>query len=202
MTRSLFESGMKPILLNNIILKPLFYLFGVTLLFIFGWRSEGRAPDIHKYVLIAAPHTSNWDFVFFLLIIFKLRLPVYWMGKRSMFRWPFQGLLKRLGGIPVDRTEKNNVVLIMAKAFETSEKLIITIAPSGTRTTGGSWKTGFYHIAREAKVPIACGFLDYKKKTGGIGSVFHATGDMEVDMAAIRFFYSGISGRYPESPLL
>ncbi len=189
---------MTRILLNNSILKILFYLFGVTLLFISGWRSEGKKPDIGKYVLIAAPHTSNWDFVFFLLIIFKLKLPVYWMGKRSMFRWPFQSLLKRLGGIPVDRSEKNNVVFAMAKAFEASKNLIITIAPSGTRTNVSSWKTGFYHIAREAKVPIACGFLDYKKKTGGIGPVFHVTGDLEADMIAIRSFYSGISGRYPE----
>jgi len=192
---------MTPILLNNFILRPLFYLLAVVLLFLSNWKIQGKEPDIHKYVLIAAPHTSNWDFVFFLLIIFKLRLPVYWMGKRSMFKWPFQGLLKRLGGIPVDRSEKNNVVLSMAKAFENAERLVITIAPSGTRTTGGSWKTGFYHIAREAKVPIVCGFLDYKKKTGGIGPVFHATGDMEADMRAIRSFYSGISGRYPQ-PLL
>lgn len=191
---------MTPILLNNMILKFLFYLFGSTLLFVSGWRSEGRAPDIDKYVLIAAPHTSNWDFVFFLLIVFKLRLPVYWMGKRSMFRWPFQGLLKRLGGIPVDRSEKNNVVRTMAKAFENSKRLVITIAPSGTRTTGRSWKTGFYHIAREAEVPIACGFLNYNRKIGGIGPVFQATGDMDADMDAIKSFYSGISGRYPELP--
>ncbi len=189
---------MTPILLNNFILRPLFYILAVVLLFLSNWKIQGKEPDIHKYVLIAAPHTSNWDFVFFLLIIFKLRLPVYWMGKRSMFKWPFQGLLKRLGGIPVDRSEKNNVVLSMAKAFKNSDRLVITIAPSGTRTTGGSWKTGFYHIAREAKVPIACGFLDYKKKTGGIGPIFHVTGDMEADMTAIRSFYSGISGRYPQ----
>ena len=193
---------MTPILLNNIVLKPLFHLFGATLLFIFGWRSEGKGPDIDKYVLIAAPHTSNWDFVFFLLIIFKLRLPVYWMGKRSMFRWPFHGLLKRLGGIPVDRSEKNNVVSIMAKAFDASNKLIVTIAPSGTRANVSSWKTGFYHIAREAKVPIVCGFLDYSRKIGGIGPVFHVTGDMEADISAIKSSYSGIFGRYPESSLL
>ena len=192
---------MTPILLNNLILQPLFYLFAVVLLFLSGWQTQGRGPDIRKYVLIAAPHTSNWDFVFFLLIIFKLSLPVYWMGKRSMFRWPFQGLLKRLGGIPVDRSEKNNVVSAMAKAFENSERLVITIAPSGTRGNVGSWKTGFYHIAREAKVPIVCGFLDYKSKTGGIGPVFQPTGDMEADMADIRSFYSGISGRYPQPSL-
>ena len=189
---------MTPILLNNIILQPLFCLFAGVLLFLSGWRTDGRAPDIDKYVLIAAPHTSNWDFIFFLLIIFKLRLPVYWMGKRSMFRWPFKWLLKKLGGIPVDRSEKNNVVLAMANAFEASKNLIITIAPSGTRTNVSTWKTGFYHIAREAKVPIVCGFLDYQNKTGGIGPVFQPTGDMEADMADIRSFYSGISGRYPE----
>ncbi len=189
---------MTPILLNNMILQPLFYLFAGVLLFLSGWRTDGRAPDIDKYVLIAAPHTSNWDFIFFLLVIFKLRLPVYWMGKRSMFRWPFKWLLKKLGGIPVDRSEKNNVVNTMAKAFENSETLVITIAPSGTRKNGGPWKTGFYHIAREANVPIVCGFLDYQNKTGGIGPLFNTTGDMETDMADIRSFYSGISGRYPE----
>ena len=191
---------MTPILLNNIILQPLFYLFAGILLFLSGWRTDGRAPDIDKYVLIAAPHTSNWDFIFFLLIIFKLRLPVYWMGKRSMFRWPFKWLLKKLGGIPVDRSGKNNVVNTMTSAFENSEALVITIAPSGTRKNVGPWKTGFYHIAREAKVPIVCGFLDYQNKTGGIGPVFQPTEDMEADMADIRSFYSGISGRYPELP--
>lgn len=110
-------------------------------------------------------------------------------------------MLKRLGGIPVDRSEKNNVVNTMAKAFENSERLVITIAPSGTRRNVGPWKTGFYHIAREAKVPIVCGFIDYRHKTIGVGPVFHPTGDMETDMTSIRTFYSGISGRYPQ-PLL
>ena len=187
---------MNPLLLNNIILRPLFYTGAVVLLFLFRWRTEGRSPDINKYVLIAAPHTSNWDFVFFLLIIFKLRLPVYWMGKRAMFRWPFLGLLKRLGGIPVDRSEKNNVVQTMAETFENSEKLIITIAPSGTRENVGSWKTGFYHIAREAKVPIVFGFIDYQNKTIGIGPAFHVSENMDADMTLIRSFYSDFSGRY------
>ncbi|OGQ92857.1 MAG: hypothetical protein A3J85_06185 [Desulfobacula sp. RIFOXYA12_FULL_46_16] len=186
---------MTPILLNNIILQPFFYLGAVVLLFLFGWKTKGKSPDTHRYVLIAAPHTSNWDFVFFLLIIFKLRLPVYWMGKDSMFRWPFKGILKRLGGIPVNRSEKNNVVSFMAKAFENTERLVITIAPSGTRRKTGPWKTGFYHIAREAKVPIVCGFIDYQHKTIGVGPVFHPTGDMRADMEAIRSFYVPFSGR-------
>ncbi|MCM2286582.1 MAG: lysophospholipid acyltransferase family protein [Desulfobacula sp.] len=186
---------MTPILLNHIILQPIFYIGAVVLLFLFGWKTQGRAPDIHRYVLIAAPHTSNWDFIFFLLIVFKLRLPVYWMGKDSMFRWPFKGILKRLGGIPVNRSEKNNVVSFMTKAFENSERLVITIAPSGARRNTGPWKTGFYHIAREAKVPIVCGFIDYQHKTIGIGPVFHPTGDMGADMDAIRAVYAPFSGR-------
>lgn len=186
---------MTPILLNNIILQPFFYLGAVVLLFLFGWKTNGESPDIHRYVLIAAPHTSNWDFVFFLLIIFKMRLPVYWMGKDSMFRWPFKGILKRLGGIPVNRSEKNNVVSFMAKAFENTERLVITIAPSGTRRNTGLWKTGFYHIAREAKVPIVCGFIDYQHKTIGVGPIFHPTGDMRADMDTIHSFYAPFSGR-------
>ncbi|WP_300459762.1 lysophospholipid acyltransferase family protein [Desulfobacula sp.] len=188
---------MKPTLLNNRLLEPIFYWFASASLYILGWKTSGKIPDMKKFVLIAAPHSSNWDFVFFLLIIFKLKFPVHWMAKNTMFRWPFHGLLKRLGGIPVDRSEKGHMVQTMTNAFEKSEELILTIAPSGTRGKTMKWKTGFYHIACQANVPIVLGFIDYQQKKVGIGPVFFPSGDVNADMTSIRSFYVDFSGKYP-----
>ncbi|MBU1342288.1 MAG: lysophospholipid acyltransferase family protein [Proteobacteria bacterium] len=187
--------------MNNWLLRPFFYWFASVSLFLMGWKAKGKTPDLNKFVLIAAPHSSNWDFVFFLLIIFKLKIPVHWMAKHTMFKWPFKRLLKRLGGIPVDRSSgKGNIVQSITDAFEKSKNLIITIAPSGTREKVARWKTGFYHIARQAKVPIVCGFIDYQHKIGGIGPVFNPSGDIDADMTAIRSFYAKFSGKYPQPP--
>ncbi|MDD9303931.1 MAG: 1-acyl-sn-glycerol-3-phosphate acyltransferase [Desulfobacter sp.] len=149
-----------------------------------------------KFILIAAPHSSNWDFVFFLLIIFKFQIPVHWMGKDTMFPPLFSHLLKRLGGIPIDRSQKGNTVKRMAQEFNRADQLILTIAPSGTRQNVDQWKTGFYRIALEAEVPIVCGFVDYKRKTGGIGPIVHPSGDLETDLNQMRRFYKDKSGRY------
>jgi 1-acyl-sn-glycerol-3-phosphate acyltransferase len=190
---------LKPTLLNNRILRPFFYGFASFSLFILGWKTKGEIPDIKKFVIIAAPHSSNWDFVFFLLIIFKFKISVHWMGKHTMFRWPFKWLLKRLGGIPIDRSRKGRIVQSMAKAFELSKELIITIAPSGTREKVTTWKTGFYHIASQAKVPIVCGFIDYNQKTIGIGPAFNTSNDMDADMASIKSFYAPFSGKHSQT---
>lgn len=187
---------MKPSLLNNRLFSLICYWLANFLLFLTGWKIKGKIPDIKKYVLIAAPHSSNWDFVFFLLAIFKFRLPVHWMGKNTMFKWPFKQLLKRLGGIPIDRSEKTNVVQTMAQAYEKVEYLVITIAPEGTRSKVKEWKTGFYHIAKQAKVPIVLGFIDYNKKISGVGPVFEPTGNVDKDIIQIKKFYNQFSGRY------
>ncbi len=182
--------------MNNWLLRPLFCWFATVSLFCLGWKTKGQIPDLKKYVIIAAPHSSNWDFVFFLLIVFKLKISVHWMGKHTMFKWPFKGVLKRLGGIPIDRSKKGNVVDTMANAFKTSKDLIVTIAPSGTREKVTTWKSGFYHIARNAGVPIVLGFIDYRKKIVGLGPVFNPTSDMDSDMGKIRSFYTRFSGKY------
>ncbi len=189
---------MGPILLNNCVFRPVFHWFGTICLFVMGWKAKGTVPSLKKYVLIAAPHSSNWDFVIFLLTIFKFKLPVYWMGKHTMFKWPFRWLLKRLGGIPVDRSARGNIVQTMARAFETSRDLIITIAPSGTRENVMKWKTGFYHIARQAEVPIVCGYIDYRQKISGIGPVVNASDSFDKDMKVIKAFYAQFSGKYLE----
>lgn len=187
---------MKPSLLSNPVLKPVFYLVGRIGLSVFGWKTQGKMPELKKFILVAAPHSSNWDFVFFLLMIFKFQIPVYWMGKDTMFSPPFRRLLELLGGIPIDRSKKGNTVEAMAEEFFREDQLVVTIAPSGTRRNVTTWKTGFYRIALEADVPIVCGFVDYRKKTGGIGPVVYPTGSLEQDMERIRAFYKDKSGRY------
>ena len=187
---------MKSSVLNNGLISLFCCWLAKFLLFVSGWKADGKIPDIKKFVIIAAPHSTNWDFVFFLLVIFKLRLPVHWMGKKTMFKWPFAWLLKRLGGIPIDRSQKGNLVQAMVDAFNESAQLMVTIAPEGTRSRVKYWKTGFYHIAAQAGVPIALGYIDYPKKIVGIGPMFAPTGDIDTDMAEIQAYYSDFSGRY------
>jgi 1-acyl-sn-glycerol-3-phosphate acyltransferase len=179
------------------ILRTLFRWISKLFLWINGWRLSGGLPEAPKIVLIAAPHTSNWDLPYMLFFAFVLRAKIYWMGKDAIFRWPFRGLFKWLGGIPIDRSKTNNVVAQTITHFQTHDSLILAVPPAGTRKRVLNWKTGFYHIANGAGVPIAMGFLDYKKKLGGIGPVLQPTGDIEADMVTIRSFYQDISGRYP-----
>jgi 1-acyl-sn-glycerol-3-phosphate acyltransferase len=160
-----------------------------------GWRVEGEIPDIKKFVIIAAPHTSNWDFPITLAVAFTMRMKIYWMGKAAIFRWPFAAAFRWLGGIPIDRSKTNNVVEQSIQSFRELEKLIMLVPPEGTRKKVSYWKTGFYHIAQGANVPIVLGFLDYRRKIGGIGPTFHPTGQIERDMQTIKAFYDSITGK-------
>jgi 1-acyl-sn-glycerol-3-phosphate acyltransferase len=169
--------------------------FSLLILKITGWRIEGRIPDIPKFVLIAAPHTSNWDFPLTILTAFALKAKIYWMGKEAIFRQPFTNIFKWLGGVPIDRSKSNNIVEKMIQKFSESKKLILTIPPSGTRKKVLKWKTGFYYISLGAEVPIVLGFLDYKRKVGGIGPLYFPTGDIDADMREIRAYYAGMKGR-------
>lgn len=160
-----------------------------------GWRIEGEIPDIKKFVIIAAPHTSNWDFPITLAITFALKIKIYWMGKAVMFHWPFGAACRWLGGIPIDRSRSHNVVEQSIQAFKDRDTLIMVIPPEGTRNKVSYWKTGFYHIARGANIPIVLGFLDYRRKTGGIGPTFYPTGRIEEDIKKIKTFYATITGK-------
>lgn len=180
------------------LLKPFLSRISLFILRIFGWKVSGKAPDVPKYVMIAAPHTSNWDFVVCLLISFVLDIKIYVMAKKELMEWPCGSGFKWLGVIPVDRSGPNNTVAQAIQVFQESEKLIMVIPPSGTRKKVKKWKTGFYHIANGANVPIALGFLDYGRKTGGIGPLIRPTGDIDADMIEIRAFYADIVGKYPE----
>ena len=162
-----------------------------------GWRVDGQLPDLPKYVVVGAPHTSNWDFVFFLGLVFCLRGDVRFMGKAELFRPPFGGFFRWCGGYPVDRSKSQGLVDQMVEAFRASDHFILTITPEGTRHKVNEWKTGFYHIAQKAGVPISTGYVDSRTKTCGIGPTFYLTGDMQADMKAIQSFFAGKVGIRP-----
>jgi 1-acyl-sn-glycerol-3-phosphate acyltransferase len=179
------------------IIKTLLHWFALSVLKIFGWHIEGHLPDYPKYVLVAAPHTSNWDFIIVMLLALALRANLFWMGKSNVFRWPFDAMFKWLGGISTDRTKSSGMVAQVVQKFDENEKLAIVISPEGTRKKVTYWKTGFYHIAQGAKVPIVLGYLDYHRKAGGIGPAVLPSGDIEADLKIIQAFYADIVGRHP-----
>ena len=165
---------------------------------IFGWRIEGRLPELPKYMVIAAPHTTNWELPMALMAAFAFRVNIYFMGKESLFRRPFGRLFRWLGGIPVNRGQSTGLVAETVRVFDENERLIIVMAPEGTRSKTGHWRSGFYHIAAGAGVPIVLAYLDYGRKVAGIGPAITPTGDVEGDMRKIRAFYVHITGKYPE----
>lgn len=169
-----------------------------AILRLLGWRVDANLPAARKYVVIGTFHTTNWDFPLMLLLKSAIGLKVRWVGKHSLFRWPLGWLMRRLGGIPVDRRFPHNYVEQIVDAFRRRVELILVIAPEGTRKKAQYWKSGFYFIALGAGVPIALGFADYARKVGGIGPSFVPTGDVEADMARIRAFYADKRGLHPE----
>ena len=184
------------------VVNSLIRVISIVLLKLFGWRKAGQIPDIPKFVMIAAPHTSNWDLLVTLGLAFSFRLKIYWMGKESLFKAPFGGLMKWLGGIPIDRSKSNDVVAQSIEIFNNSEKLVMLVPPEGTRAKVMTWKTGFYYIADGANVPIVLGFVDYGRKAGGFGPVLMPTGDIENDMKKIHDFYLTVTAKYPEKSSL
>lgn len=181
---------------NTPILRPIIVAICQLMLKLSGWKLQGMPPTLPKYVVIGVPHTSNWDFPLALVMAFIYRFDMHWMGKDSLFKGWRDPIMKWMGGIPIDRLSSNNVVAQTIETFNASDRLVIAIPPEGTRSKVDKWKTGFYYIALGAKVPIALGFLDYKRKTGGFLPAFYPTGDAEKDIFTIRASYSGISGKY------
>lgn len=164
-----------------------------------GWKAVGKEFPDARFVLIGAPHTSNWDFPLMLLVVLKLRLQVFWMGKHTLFPFPFAGLMKWLGGIPINRSKSHNVVNDTVRLYRENAQLVVLVPPEGTRKKVAKWKTGFYHIANNADVPILMGFVDADRKEAGLADFFYPTGDMEADMVEIRRFYSTKKGLRAEN---
>ena len=175
-------------------------LFRRTLVGIYrhnGWRTHGVVPEPRKFVLIAAPHTSNWDFINFVGVTEDLGMMPHFMAKSSLFRWPWKNFLLDMGGVPVNRASGENYVRQMIDEFNRRSEFMLTIAPEGTRDNVGAWKTGFYHIAMGAGVPLVVGMMDYAKKTGGLGAAIWPTGDYEADMAKLAEIYATVTPRHP-----
>jgi 1-acyl-sn-glycerol-3-phosphate acyltransferase len=166
---------------------------------IFGWKVIINLPeDFKKYVVMMAPHTSNWDFLIGWLGYMSIGISSKYLVKKEAFVFPFGRLLKSVGGIPVDRKASTNIVIQVGDMFKKNDNLIITITPEGTRSLNHNWKRGFYYIAEHAQVPVAFGFLDYKTKTGGIGGMLLPSGNYEADLKKIEAFYSDKWAKYPE----
>jgi 1-acyl-sn-glycerol-3-phosphate acyltransferase len=173
------------------------YWLGRAWMGAFGWRVEGEVPKTKKFVFIAAPHTSNWDLPFMLATAYIFGVEISWMGKHTLFKGPWGGFMKALGGIPVDRRAPHGLVRQVVERFEQADTLILAVPPKGTRKKVAYWKSGFYHIAQGAQVPIVLSFLDFQRKAAGLGPVLTPTGDIRADMDQVRAFYRDIRGKHP-----
>lgn len=172
-----------------------------------GWKVVGGfPPDVKKCVMIAAPHTSNWDLFYARTAFYIMRVPIRYTIKKEMMQYfPLNLLLKWMGAIPIERDKKKaykagqgSMVHAMAKLFQTRDELVVMVTPEATRKFVKHWKTGFYQVALRANVPIVCGYLDYEKKHAGVGQVVYPSGNLEEDMLKILSFYDKITGKYPE----
>lgn len=161
-----------------------------------GWTMEGDWPDLPKMVLIAAPHTSNWDGINMLAAAGYYRVKIRWMGKKSLTTGVFGGIVKWLGCVPVDRSSNHDLVQQMVDAFSDTDRMILVIPPEGTRAKTRGWKTGFYHIAHKAEVPIIIAVLDYGSKTIRVSGNLTPSGDYKADLDHIKTHYQGAQGRY------
>ena len=191
------ETKFKMTIFNTPILSKFFHYLTRLIMRLVGWRVDGKLPDLPKFVLIGAPHTSNWDFVLFLGVIFTLRANVRFMGKAEVFRFPIGWFFRYCGGVPVDRSKSTGLVDQMVKASKESERFILTIAPEGTRHHVAEWKRGFYHIAKNAGIPIVIAVVNGKHKEVRVGQVFHPTENMEADMKTIKGIFEGVVGINP-----
>lgn len=161
-----------------------------------GWSLAGEFPDVAKAVLIAAPHSSWWDGVWGLLLKSGIGAEVHFIGKQELFRGPLGRLLRQLGGIPINRGAAAGVVEQMIGQFRQRDAFWLGIAPEGTRKSVRRWKSGFWHIAHDAGVPIVTAWFNYPDKTIGIGPLFHTTDDMEADLRRLREFYAPFKGKH------
>ncbi len=175
---------------------PVMRAMARALLRLFGWKLIGTFPDVPRVLIIAAPHSSAWDAVWGLLIKVAIGLEIEFMAKREIFFFPLGWLLRLLGGVPVDRRAANGVVGATVQAMQSKPVCWVVLAPEGTRRRADRWKTGFWHIARQANVPVCCLYLHYPEKTFGIGPLVEMTDDMNADIARLRDYYAPFQGKH------
>lgn len=163
-----------------------------------GWTISGTLPPDPKFVIMGASHTSNWDFLVFLGAVQALGRKVHFIGKHSLFKWPIGGFMRALGGIPVDRSSRQDLVSQVVDQFAAHDDFILVVAPEGTRSRTSVWKTGFYQIALKAGVPIVAAGPDFPTKRGVFGPVIRPTGNYAEDMKPAFVFFRTITPRHPE----
>jgi 1-acyl-sn-glycerol-3-phosphate acyltransferase len=163
-----------------------------------GWRLGDPPPPLRRYVLIGAPHTSNWDGFLLFVVTLAAGVKLTVLMKDSLFRWPLGPIVRALGGKPIDRSRSMDMAQQFLDLFASHEDMVIAIAPEGTRKRVSFWKSGFYEIAEQAGVPLVLGYLDYAKREGGFGPVVEPGDDIDADMEIIRTFYATKSPKYPE----
>ena len=164
-----------------------------------GWQVDG----LKKYVIVAVPHTSNWDLIYAIAVFSILKVPLRFTIKDSWMRFPFHLIMKPLGAIGIDRSQRKGMVEHMADILQkTDAEMALLVTPEGTRSRVDRWKSGFYQVAQLARVPVALGFIDYKRKVAGIGKLVYITGDKQADLEEIVNFYSAITPKYPEKSYL
>lgn len=194
---ALFTSGANvKLIYDSRIFRPILYALGKLVLSLGRWRVVGEVPDVKKFIAIAAPHTSNWDFPVFMSLVGVWSLRVRFIGKHTLFKPPHGWFFYWMGGMPVDRdsNKASDIVEVAAELFEKSDELILGLAPEGTRSHVTRWKTGFYRIALKAGVPIALIYIDSRTREIGFGKLFYPTGDQKADIEAIQAFYAGKQG--------
>jgi len=169
-----------------------------VLLTLLGWKVRGDWPSNPKAVLVAGPHTSNWDGVYMILAAGYFRMKLKWMGKQSLTTGPFGGIVKWLGCVPIDRSQKNDVVRAMSDAFAATDRMVLLIPPEGTRSLARQWKSGFWHIARMANVPIIIASVDYATNIVRIDAVIDTTDSYEADLKRVQAYYLQKLPKHPE----
>ncbi|WP_105189397.1 1-acyl-sn-glycerol-3-phosphate acyltransferase [Pseudoalteromonas sp. T1lg48] len=171
---------------------------GTKVLNWFGWQVVGAFPEQGKFVAAVAPHTSNWDFVIAIAVKMHLQVRIRFLGKHSIFVWPLAPLLRKWGGIPVDRRSSHGVVAQVKTLFDNSDALILGLAPEGTRKYTPRWKSGFLHIAKAAKVPVVPMALDYSKKQFVIMAPLQVGEDIDATLTRIQALFPAEMAKYPE----
>ena len=161
-----------------------------------GWQFEGVLPDVPKIVIAVAPHTTNWDFVIGVAVLWALDIKISFLGKHTLFRGVFGTWMRSIGGIPVDRDSTHGVVGDVIQAFRQSERMVLALAPEGTRQLDKGFKKGFLHIAHGASVPVLLAYFDFSRKVVGFGPLLVTSGDVERDMKFVLNFYRLIRGKY------
>ena len=166
---------------------------------LFGWKISGEIPNLKKFIIIGAPHTSNWDFVIVIATASTVGIRISWMGKHTLFRKPLGPIFHWMGGVAVNRRAVGGIVSDTARTFDQADQLILCITPEGTRDKVTVWKSGFYHIAQEANVPILLAAFDYGEKVVTLGPLLQPSGDYETDLENIKAHYKGVKAKHPQS---